>query len=127
MLQLSRKFLFHQKCLLACLIAARTYPPPLNRSVSFSEHFYYLPSYSASKVNTFDTHIFWEIDTNLVTYPIDAHQRWRSTPALSHIPRGQTQVLCLLTYAYTLLTMRNTSNKGTQIIELFILIKNTDI
>ena len=40
----SRKFLFHQKCLLACLIAARTHPP-LNHSVSFSEHCYYLPYY----------------------------------------------------------------------------------
>ena len=35
-------------------------------------------------------HIFWEIDTNLVNYQIDAHQR--STPMLSHIPRGQSAV-----------------------------------
>ena len=29
-------------------------------------------------------HILYEIDTNPVTYPIDACQRWRSIPMLSH-------------------------------------------
>ena len=31
------------------------------------------------------------IDTDLVTYPIDARRRRRSIPVLSHIPRGRTQ------------------------------------
>ena len=34
-------------------------------------------------------HILCEIDTNAITYPIDARQRQRSIPVLSHIPRGQ--------------------------------------
>ena len=37
------------------------------------------------KANTFDMHIFWEIDTDLITYPIDPCWRLRSTPMLSHI------------------------------------------
>ena len=64
------------------------------------------------KENTFITHIFYEIDTDPITYPIDAHQRWRSIPVLSHIPRGQIQVLHPLMRAYILHPTQNSSNTG---------------
>ena len=110
MLKLSRKFLLHWKHLLACLIATRA-QSPLNHSVSFSEHCYHLLFYSAPKVNTFDTHIFQEINTGLVTYPIDTCWRWRLTSMLSHIPHGWIQVPHSPMHTYTLHAAQNTSNK----------------
>ena len=49
-----------------------------------------------------------EINTDPVTYPIDAHQRWRSTPMLSHILRGRTQAPCPCIRAYIPCCLQNT-------------------
>ena len=72
-------------------------------------------------------HILCEIDTNPITSPIDAHQRWRSIPTLSHIPCGQIQVPHLLTHTYTLHPAQNTSNTGDtkNILSFYIKIKYT--
>ena len=59
-------------------------------------------------------HIFYEIDTDPVTYPIDAHWRRRSTSTLSHIPHGQTWVPHLLIHTYISHTTRNILNKNTK-------------
>ena len=46
-------------------------------------------------------HILCEINTDPVTYPIDARQRWRLIPVLSHILCGQntsTAPVCTCIY-----------------------------
>ena len=63
-------------------------------------------------------HILCGIDTNPVTYPIDARWRQRLTPVLSHIPRGQTQAPYLRIRAYIL-----RRSKHTKILSLLYQIK----
>ena len=81
---------------------------------------YYLLLYPISKAKTFDTHTFYEIDTNPITHSIDAHRRWILIPVLSHIPCGWTWAPCLLICAYTSHTLRNISNKNTKILSFYI-------
>ena len=57
-------------------------------------------------------HILCEIDTDPITYPIDACWRWRSIPMLSHILRRQIQAPHPLAHAYILHSTLNTSNTG---------------
>ena len=52
----------------------------------------------------------YKIDTGPITYPIDAHQRWTSIAMLSHVPCEWTQMLCLVTCAYTSHITRNLFN-----------------
>ena len=56
-------------------------------------------------------HILYKIDTDPVTYPIDAHQRQRLIPVLSHALCGQVQALHTFMHAYTLHIIQNTLDK----------------
>ena len=62
------------------------------------------------------------IDTDPITYPIDACRRQRSTPMLSHIPHRRTEVPCSHICAYTPHHLQNIQN-----IKSFISNKNTRI
>ena len=61
-----------------------------------------------------------EIDTDPITYPIDAHWRRTSIPVISHTPHGQItpQAPRLVTHAYTPYTTRTQQIKYKNILSV---------